>query len=483
MRHRMRFVWVVLVLGLSIGPLSAFGQEVQEKPVLEQVLDLLLQRGQIDAEQYRALQAKARQEQAAKFQAGIEHGRPFFKSTDGNFQVELGGRVQSDFDAAEADTKTLTGARLGSHFLVRRARLGVEGRFFRWINFKIEADFTDSQPLQDAYLDLALLPALRLRGGQFTVPFSLEQLTSDLHVDFVERSLVNELAPSYDRGVMVHGSLRQGVASYFLGGFNGSGQNTADNNPDKDLAARLVLAPLKASNNFWLKGFQIAGDVTWGNQSASRSVQGRTGARTPARFVYFAAQPTRGDRLRYGGDLAWLVGPAAVKFEYDIQTHERRGLGPRGSNLDKVMAKGWYASATYLLTGEEKRLAATVVPEHPFAPMTGKWGPGAWELGIRYAALTFKSDDPVNFFDGNLTRIPGGGRSAENGAEALTAGVSWYPNERTRLMLNWTTNWYDNPLGTPLSCRTTCASTSLSNLQRSNDTSSWEILSRLQLWF
>jgi len=483
-RHGMRFVLVTLVVGLSIGPLSAFGQEVKDKPVLEQILDLLLQRGQIDAEQYRALQEKAKKEQVTAFQAGIERGRPFFKSTDGNFHVELGSRLQSDFDAAEEGTRSLMGARLGSQFLIRRARLEVEGRFFRWINFAIEADFSDSMPLRNVYLDFTLLPELRLRAGQFKVPFSLEELTSSRHIDFVERSLINELAPSYDRGVMVHGSLMQGVVSYFLGGFNGSGQNTSDNNPDKDLAGRLVVAPLKASNNFWLKGFHIGGDFTWGNQSAARSAQGRTGARTPNRFVYFAAQPTRGDRLRYGVDLAWLVGPAAVKFEYDVQTNERRSLGPRGSDLDDVVAKGWYASATYLLTGEEKRLSATVVPKHPFDPITGKWGPGAWELGIRYAELTFESDDPVNFFDGNLARIPGGERTAENGAEALTLGVSWYPNERTRLMLNWTNNWYDNSLGTPFSCRTTtCTSTSLSNLQRSNDTSSWELLSRLQFWF
>jgi len=478
----MQCVLVGMLVWLGMGPLSARGQEVKEKPVLDQLLDLLKQRGQIDEEQYNALQEKARKEQASAFQAGIEKGRPFFKSTDGIFQVELGGRLQSDFDASEADTRTLTGTRLGSQFLVRRARLEVDGRFFRWITFKIEADFTDSQPLRDIYLDFGLVPEVQLRGGQFKVPFSLEELTSDLHIDFVERSLVNELAPSYDRGVMVSGNLLQGMASYSLGGFNGSGQNTADNNPDKDLAARLVIAPFKTSNNFWLKGLQLAGDFTWGNQGASRSAQGRTEARTANRFIFFAPQTTRGNRLRYGGDLAWMVGPAAVKFEYDVQTNARHHLGPGGSDLDKVTAKGWYASATYLLTGEEKRLSAPVVPTHPFAPIAGKLGPGAWELGIRYAKLTFRSDDPVNFFDGNLTRIPGGGRTAENGVKALTAGLSWYPNERTRLMFNWTNYWYDNALGTPSSCLTTCASTSLGNLRRSNDTS-WEILSRLQLWF
>ena len=280
---------------------------------------------------------------------------------------------------------------------------------------------------------MTFLPELRFRAGQFKVPFSLEELTSSRHLDFVERSLINELAPSYDRGVMVHGSLMQGVASYFLGGFNGSGQNTSDNNPDKDVAGRVVLVPFKESNNFWLKGIQVGGNFTWGNQSTRPSAQGRTGARTPNRFTYFAPQPARGDRLRYGGDLVWLVGPAAVKFEYGAQTNERLGLGPGRVDLDEVMAEGWYVSATYLLTGEDKRLSATVVPKYQFNPVTGKWGPGAWEVGIRYAELTFESDDPVNFFDGNLAsaRIPGGGRTAENGAQALTVGVNWYPNERS----------------------------------------------------
>jgi hypothetical protein len=147
-RYSMQLVLVALMVGLSLGPLSAFGQEVKDKPVIEQLLDLLLQRGQIDTEQYNALQDKAKTEQAAAFQAGIENGKPFFKSTDGNFYVDLGGRLQADFDAAEADVRTLTGVRLGSQFLMRRAYLEVAGRFFPWINFRIDTDFTDSQPFQ-----------------------------------------------------------------------------------------------------------------------------------------------------------------------------------------------------------------------------------------------------------------------------------------------------------------------------------------------
>lgn len=65
-----------------------------------------------------------------------------------------------------------------------------------------------------------------------------------------------------------------------------------------------------------------------------------------------------------------------------------------------------------------------------------------------------------------------GGRTAENGAQALTVGVNWYPNARTRVMLNWTNNWYDNALGTPFSCPSQNLTCTASNLRRSNDTSS-----------
>jgi phosphate-selective porin OprO and OprP len=485
-----RQIVVNMVVGMTMllgmwAPAACAG-ETKEKPVLEQILDLLLQRGQITQEEYRSLQEKARQEQAAGVKepgpgvlAGIEKGKPFLKSADDNFRIEFGGRLQADFAGAEDGSRTLTGSKLNSQFLVRRARFEVDGSLYRFIGFKVEADFTEGVSLKDAYLDLRFFPELRFRAGQFKVPFSLEELTSSRFIDFVERSLVNELAPSRDRGVMLYGDLMGGTASYFLGGFNGTGEDTNDNNSDKDLAARLAFSPFRSSDSFWLKGLQLAGNVTWGNQDGSTSAQGRMTARTTNRFRFFAPQATRGERLRYGGDLAWFLGPAAVKFEYDVQTNERERLGPGGSNFDEVTATGWYASGTYVLTGEDKLRSGNVAPRRPFIPVPGKMGPGAWEVGLRYAELDFDSDDPVNFFDGNLATIPGGG-SGENSAQALTLGLNWYWNEQVRFMLNWTQYWFDNSFGTPFSCPT--SSCTAATLRRADD-SAWEILSRLQVWF
>jgi phosphate-selective porin OprO and OprP len=240
---------MVMVLLLGLWSPAALAGETKEKPVIEQILDLLLQRGQITQEEYRTLQEKARQEQAAGKEpspailAGIEKGKPFLKSADDNFRLEFGGRLQADYDAAEGGARTLTGSKLGSQFLVRRARFEVDGRLYRWIGFKLEADFTEGVSLKDAYLDLRFFPELRFRAGQFKVPFSLEELTSSRFIDFVERSLVNELAPARDRGVMIYGDLLDGAVSYPLGGFNGTGEDTNDNNAGKDLATRLTFTP------------------------------------------------------------------------------------------------------------------------------------------------------------------------------------------------------------------------------------------------
>ena len=171
-----------------------------------------------------------------------------------------------------------------------------------------------------------------------------------------------------------------------------------------------------------------------------------------------------------------------MKFEYDVQTNQRNGLGPAGSNLDEVTATGWYVSSTWVVTGEEKQRSGNVIPRKPLMPFSDQSGIGAIELGLRWAELSFDSDSPVNLFSSSLSpvNIPGGGTTATNGAQSLTVGLNWYFNEWTRAMLNWNYYRYDNPLGTPFSCQLgSCSAAQL----RTAVQESWEILSRLQIWF
>jgi phosphate-selective porin len=333
--------------------------------VVEEILRILRAGGQITTEQEQALRDRAKQEESGRFIAGIDDKtlKPYLGSADGNYRIELGGFVQFDYDAAESGERQPTGQQMVSQFLVRRARLNMTGEFFKWVGFKIEGDFTTSPSLTDGYIDLRLLgpqltlgtgfefkpfgnPELPLRGGQFKVPFSPEELESDLFIPFIERSLVNQLAPSRDVGFRVYGQLFDRVLGYNFGLFNGSGLNAPDTTNEKMFAGRLVLVPFRNSKNVWLKGLQLGVDGTVGDSENNQSARGQTTGRTNPRFQFFASQPTRGDRYRWGADLWWPVGPASLRFEYDQQRDQRKHVGPGGSDLADVVATGLYVSGS-----------------------------------------------------------------------------------------------------------------------------------------
>ena len=172
-----------------------------------------------------------------------------------------------------------------------------------------------------------------------------------------------------------------------------------------------------------------------------------------------------------------------LKSADDQQRDQRKRLGPGGSDLADVVATGFYVTGRYLLTGENAVYNGPVIPKRPLNPLFGRLGPGAWELALRYSQLNFGSDDPVNFFSGNLgsrSAIPGGQPTAENGVQSLTVGVNWYLNSRVRAMFNFSEYWYETQLGTPFSCtQASCSAGTLQGMGISN----YEIQTRLQFWF
>ncbi|HKY04906.1 MAG TPA: porin, partial [Blastocatellia bacterium] len=107
--------------------------------------------------------------------AGWDKGRAFLRSSDGSFETFIGGYGQLDFrgyqsgEVAPANT-----------FLVRRARLIVEGKVQRYYDFKIEGDFADRGGiiLRDLFVRVHRIDELQLSFGQFRVPFSQEEIRS-----------------------------------------------------------------------------------------------------------------------------------------------------------------------------------------------------------------------------------------------------------------------------------------------------------------
>jgi phosphate-selective porin len=134
-------------------------------------------------------------------------------------------------------------------FSIPRARLSLSGELLKNVRFKIQVDAAKNPALMDAQIDVQFKPYLGMRIGQYYVPFSLENNTSDADLETILRSqVVNALSPSRDIGsqgrdigAMLTG--RYSIAEYCLGVFNGAGINKLDTNKAKDVAARLILHP------------------------------------------------------------------------------------------------------------------------------------------------------------------------------------------------------------------------------------------------
>lgn len=391
-----------------------------------------------------------------KFEVGFDQWQPYIRSTDGNFKLSPVGRIQVDFRGYEDGARQLNGTNLTNTFLARRARIGLAGTFYRYYDFFVEADFGQGQAvLTDGYLDIHYWPEFRLRAGQFKVPFSYEELFSDNNIDFVERSVADNLTPTRDLGAMLHGSLFGGAIGYAGGIFNGSGQNRADTNNSKDLAARLVVLPLKWAGLSGLGTLHLGADLTWGeetqsNNTTSQSLQGQT----EGKFIFFPSTQTRGDRMRYSGEAAYYIGPFTLYGEYIQSQEERKGIGT-GADL---FGRGWYVTTTYVLTGETKVPGQTVVPTRWAMPVGPDRGWGAWELAARFAQLDFRANDPT---------------VKSNRVNALTLGVNWYLTPNVKWLVNVVQNWFPNETLTPFSFGN----------PNNTRTSEWEFLTRLQLWF
>ncbi len=392
-----------------------------------------------------ARHGQAKEQNKPALLAGWDDNHAFLKSADGSFLTYLTGYAQLDF----------RGYQSGNHppntFLVRRARLALEGKVARYYDFKIEGDFADttSTLLRDVYVRVHRNEQFQITAGQFREPFSQEEIRRDSVQDFVERSLANNLAPSRSPGIMVSGVLRKGLFEYQLGAFNGKGLLASNTTGTPEGAARVRFSPWKNTKEFWTKGLSFGGAFALGrNNIVGTSVRGLTESRS---FIFFSPDTVNGPMNRANGELTWVVGPAALRVEYDQTNQARNRLGSRGTDLPGVVAKGYTGQFTYLLTGENKSELGTVTPKRNlFGDEKGAPGFGAWELKLRYSNLQL-SDATVK----------------SNRAETIYFGANWYLNRFVRYLLDFGVERYKDPLRTP----------------RPGDNNFFVVLSRVQVAF
>jgi hypothetical protein len=175
----------------------------------------------------------------------------YLQSDDGNYllKTNLFLQLQHQFLSVEGQGKT-------NSFQIRRARVFFTGNAFTPdLTYRIEFEFAfgatnnvseavafTGPNLRDAYVNYDFGNGIEIKGGQFKVPFSLDELIGDTSQQFIDRSISND-AFSFNRdlGVDLHGRLFDRKFEYHLFAMNeGTNQNTANNNNEMLFGGRFV---------------------------------------------------------------------------------------------------------------------------------------------------------------------------------------------------------------------------------------------------
>jgi len=364
----------------------------------------------------------------------------FLKSPDGQFNLMPVGYLNAEYrfyngDGAPADT-----------FRIGRARFGVQGNYGSQLDYAFLFETASALTIRDAYMDFKPWSWLKIMGGQYKLPFSMEVGTADTNVQFAERSINTVLYPDAAGafrapGVDIHGDLAGGRAQYWVGIFNGQGLLNASTTNEVEVTGRLRFSPWKNSSNSWLKGLSFGGAAEHSRSKGLANELSFSGLLTDGTYTFFPQYRINGAVERYNGQFSLIRGPLGIRGEY-TQLLEKRSnigsfqLGGAGYNtLPGIVGKGTYIAANYLLTGEKEPENAIPRVKHPvIGPNSpgesGGPGWGAWELKARYSWLQGRAGGSVC----DATTIPACPITPvifplqSDHTEQWSLGVNWYLN-------------------------------------------------------
>lgn len=408
------------------------------EPSVQEQLDALKAR-------VKELEAKASKAPEATARAGTEKGFAI-SDRDADYTLRVRGIVQLDsrwfFDRA-IDNDGL---------LVRRARLGFEGKVSKTTEYQVTGEFAGpNAALIDASLTLTGSPETQLRVGRFNTPINFEQIQPDVAGPFAERSVVSQLLPGRDIGVQLGGDLFEARVSYAVGVFNGTidgGNNTmqTDGNDGKSLVARVLFQPWVRDKSSVLSGLSFGFGGTYGLEDANGALA--TGFKTDGQQTFYSyrtvgsagtatAVTPNGKVQRLVPQLAYYRGSLGVIAEYATSSSAVRAVNTTTAtstvNSTRTLTlknHAWQVEAGYVLTGESANYKG-VVPAHDFDRARGTWG--AVEVVGRLASIRF---DEQAFTGSANEQLVDPAKSARS-ADTLGVGVNWYLSRLLMVRLDY----------------------------------------------
>jgi phosphate-selective porin OprO and OprP len=361
--------------------------------------------------------------------------------------LRFGDALRVDFEAKfQEDGHSSYGPVQGLNtWELHRNRVGIKGNVYRNIEYEVEYELTEkeltdhdallgytpSSQWKDVNVNLTWVKNAQIRIGKFKVPFGLDELTGVTHNDYVYRSLgANYLAPARDVGAMVHGSFRKHGIAYATGVFAHDGDNARSKKiqgGDQTFAGRVTARPIQLFGmpSYGVLEIGTAYSIAMLSDDSFRP-NGLRGRTVMTQDNFYETVYVKGHRRRWEADADWTVGPASLRAEYIHVSDDRLGQGIGDQDLPDALARSWFVSGTWLLTGEDKRR-----PVKAANPLFNG-GIGAVEVAARYERIWFGSQPGIDA----PFRNPRAETIYPEGDRALTVGVNWTLNRFVKIQIS-----------------------------------------------
>src|SRR6266700_761615 len=400
----------------------------------------------------------------------MPNNRPTFCTADNQNCVSLTSRVH--FDAGGYDYRPNTAAtapqRLDDGVNLRRARIGVLGKFMGDWNYALIYDFGGSSDgfastasvggaavsflpggalsgVENAYLSYTGIKPfggkLAIEGGIMDLAWTLDEASSSNDIPFMERASAGVIAQNIAAGDFrsTFGTRWYNdtfwAGAYVTGPTTGAIHSASSVNPNGTTEQYGVVAraagQIVSGKDYSL---HLGGDAEWLIQPPHNLV---TGAQTltlsdrpelridPTTLISTGALAGVTAAQVYSAEVAGTLGSLYVQGEYYWYNVERKAI----PGLPDVKFQGGYAQAGYVLTGETRKYNpgsasyGGVNPAHPFSLDGGGWG--AWEIAGRYSTMDL--NDQLATANG----VAGGRQNV------YTLALNWYVNRNVRFMFDY----------------------------------------------
>ena len=407
----------------------------------------------------------------------MPNNRPTICTVDEQNCVSITSRVHWDVGGYDyhPNSSATSPQKLDDGENLRRARIGIIGKFFGDWNYALVYDFggssdgfastasTGAAPgvggatagflpggavsgVENAYLSYTGFKPfggkLAVEGGIMDLAYTLDEASSSNDIPFMERASSGIIAQNIAAGDFRSTAGARWytdqfwAGAYVTGPATGAIHSASSLNPNgttEQLGAIARAAGQVVSGNGY--SFHLGGEGEWLIRAPRDEI---TGAQTltlsdrpelridPTSLITTGALTGVSGAQVYSGEAAATYGPLFFQGEYFWYNVDR---GNSIIPLPSVKFDGGYAEVAYALTGETRKYNAGsasyggIVPTNPWSPTENGWG--AWEIAGRVSTMNL--NDQLATANG----VAGGRQTI------YTAGLNWYVNRNVRFMFDY----------------------------------------------